>query len=253
MAKQKPSVHQQDLFAKVPFALIEDERCGKNEILVYAALSYHAGFVDRRAFPSITTICKRSRLARATAIKALQVLEETGFVVTERKSGDVNKYLLMAMGSSVSELGVVQPLNGGSSATEPERDTVTENHSNEKPSAIADVVNGKVESKETSLYHDFEKAFLTVNDEADWNYPMQGRHIKALVRKCMGRAAPEEHARSLLETFWRLRKSNDKFWSGQPFNASTLNADGIYSRVLTAMEKQDDMSDVYAYIDKVLR
>lgn len=106
-------VRQQDFFAKVPFGLIEDERIGKNEMLVYLALSYHAGFTDHRCHPSVTTICERARLARATVTKALDNLIPQ-WVEAEKTQGKVTRYVLRAR--SVSE--PVQPVNGGSSASE---------------------------------------------------------------------------------------------------------------------------------------
>jgi hypothetical protein len=48
--------------------------------------------------------------------------------------------------------------------------------------------------------------------------------------------------------FWRLKSGNDKFWSGQPFLPSTLNASGIWDRVLESMRRDEMPEEVRAII-----
>jgi hypothetical protein len=66
------------------------------------------------------------------------------------------------------------------------------------------------------------------------------------------RARDAEHAEDLLVSvcaaFWRLKSGNDKFWSGQPFLPSTLNASGIWDRVLESMRRDEMPEEVRAII-----
>lgn len=104
-------------------------------------------------------------------------------------------------------------------------------------------------SNPIDLYHKTLATFLSQNDEADWEFAQEGAHIKKLLKKARARDDPEAFMAALLRAFWDLTKGTDKFWSEQPFTASTLNSNGIYTRVLKAMangQSQDSLTEEQA-------
>jgi hypothetical protein len=101
------------------------------------------------------------------------------------------------------------------------------------------------ESKELDLYHAVEKAFLSKNDDRFTNYGKEGKAIKELIKKARARAPdnPEAFLTQMIAAFWRLKCSGDKFYSGQPYLPSALNASGIWDRVLESLRNVEAMAD----------
>lgn len=66
------------------------------------------------------------------------------------------------------------------------------------------------------------------------NYAKEGKATKGLIEKARALYAddPGDFLRMMLAEFQRLRRSGDKFWKGQPYLPSALNASGIWDRVL---------------------
>ena len=96
--------------------IIDDDRVGKNELLVYMALCRYSGR-ERTAFPGIRTLAEKARLSPNTVQTALKTLQNLGYLLIEtRTRGDTqaktsNLYTLV-------ENGVYQPLTIGVSATD---------------------------------------------------------------------------------------------------------------------------------------
>ncbi len=88
------------------------------------------------------------------------------------------------------------------------------------------------------IYHLIEEAFLKKNQE--FNFKRESPHIKQLEEKCLARGSPEQFARTLLVTFWKLTHSpREKLFKDKPFLPSILNSGGLYPYVLKAMENQE--------------
>ena len=67
------------------------------------------------------------------------------------------------------------------------------------------------------------------------NYGKEGKAIKGIISKAQARdpTNPGGFAEGMIETFAKLRKKDRKFYGKQPFLPSSLNASGIWDRVLT--------------------
>jgi len=102
--------------------------------------------------------------------------------------------------------------------------------------------------KELELYHAIEKSFLSKNDDTFTDYGKEGKAIKNLIKKARARApdAPEVFAAQMIEAFWKLKNSGDKFYSSQPFIPSALNASGIWDRVLETLRDKSKSADPIA-------
>lgn len=72
-------------FKIIPETLILDERITKNDLLVYVGLSQFNNNKTKKAFPSIATLCKVSRLSKNTVKTALKHLEELGYIKIARR------------------------------------------------------------------------------------------------------------------------------------------------------------------------
>lgn len=94
------------------------------------------------------------------------------------------------------------------------------------------------------LYQAINQAFLAKNDNRFTNYPKEAAGIKGIIEKAKKRNPedPEAMVKAMMESLWKLKTGRDKFWSGQPFLPSTLNAAGVWDRVLETLrtETADD-------------
>ena len=102
--------------------------------------------------------------------------------------------------------------------------------------------------KDLYLYHSVEKAFLSKNDDKFTDYGKEGKAIYGLIKKAKGRSPdnPTDLLREMTHRFWKLRCTDDKFWKGQPFLPSALNASGIWDRVLETMRNEERSADPVA-------
>lgn len=107
---------------------------------------------------------------------------------------------------------------------------------------------GAAIEKPVPLYSSVQKAFLAKNDDKFTDYAKEGAAIKGLIKKAHARVpgAEESLLKDMLAHFWKLRTSGDKFWQGQPFLPSALNASGIWDRVLETMRNKEMMTDPVA-------
>ncbi len=96
----------------------------------------------------------------------------------------------------------------------------------------------KGKEEDIELYNAIKDSFESKHGQFD-NYPKEGEAIYGLISKCRIRAPdyPEDFAKQVLETFWQLKQGRDKYWRGQPFLPSALNASGIWPRVLEEMRE----------------
>jgi len=103
-----------------------------------------------------------------------------------------------------------------------------------------------VTSDEATIYQSINKAFLSKNGDKFTNYKKEGSAIKQIIKKSKDRQPEntELFAKDMIARFWELKTSKDKFWQGQPFLPSSLNATGIWDRVLeTFRESSYEMTE----------
>ena len=88
---------QDDLFAKLPIALIKSGLLAELKsasVVVYCVLLSYADFNTGRCFPGITTISTLSGLNRTTVMRSIKELEDWGLLKVIRRQGSVNIYQL---------------------------------------------------------------------------------------------------------------------------------------------------------------
>lgn len=105
-------------------------------------------------------------------------------------------------------------------------------------------------TKDKELYNKIKAAFLSQNDNFT-NWGKEGKAIWRLVEYARTRApdTPDNFIHQMIEKFWQLKQSGDKFWKGQPFLPSTLGASGIFDRVLEQFRSEevpDELKEYYA-------
>jgi len=97
-------------------------------------------------------------------------------------------------------------------------------------------------SDEVAIYQSINKAFLSKNGDKFTNYKKEGSAIKQIIKKATARK-PEDtelFVKDMISRFWELKTSKDKFWSSQPFLPSSLNATGIWDRVLETFRESSN-------------
>ena len=87
-----------------------------------------------------------------------------------------------------------------------------------------------------SLHKSIEMAFLSKAGRFT-DYGKEGRAIQGLIKKFedLNPENPEMVANQVISKFFELR-NGDKFFGGQPFTPSALNASGIFDRVMVRFE-----------------
>jgi len=88
---------QDDLFAKLPIALIKSGLLAELKsatVVVYCVLLSYADFNTGRCFPGIPTISTLSGLNRTTVMRSIKELEDWGLLKVIRRQGSVNIYQL---------------------------------------------------------------------------------------------------------------------------------------------------------------
>tara|TARA_Y100000310_G_C20582362_1_gene763646 strand:- start:413 stop:1243 length:831 start_codon:yes stop_codon:yes gene_type:complete len=100
--------------------------------------------------------------------------------------------------------------------------------------------------KDPELFKAIEDSFLSKQKgERFTDYGKERKSIERLIKKVKARDPedPEAFAKKLLEAFYNLKEHGNGFWADQPFLPSTLNASGIFDRVLVSMDKEEAVSN----------
>jgi hypothetical protein len=85
------------------------------------------------------------------------------------------------------------------------------------------------------------------------DYGKEGKALHGLISKARARdpTDPRGFLKVVCGTFSRLKASGDKFWRGQPFLPSALNASGIFDRVIEEARGAMQSADV-SWVDQYL-
>ena len=109
-------------FIKLYWSLWDDKRLSGNEKLVLISLLRHYNMEKRRAWPSLNTIAEECNFSRVVVWQTLKLLEEKGFIRTEKNIGKVTRYELFL------DAELIQNLNGYThSESEQVKDTPVQN------------------------------------------------------------------------------------------------------------------------------
>lgn len=95
MGKRQKTVLTRKPFLWIHKLVWKDKRLGGSELKVYGTLAMLADNDTQQCFPSIKTICKKSRISARSIIRALQKLEKCGYIVIKKYHGEVNFYTLL--------------------------------------------------------------------------------------------------------------------------------------------------------------
>ena len=110
------------------------------------------------------------------------------------------------------------------------------------------VVAKKNRDEDSALYQYIKESFEKVHgDFAD--YAKEGAAIKRIIKLTNGDA---EAVRLMLQTFYKLYKSNDKYWSSMPFIPSRLASSGVWEGVKEVAAKSIVAQDV-SWVDEFLK
>lgn len=271
-------------YCALPWDVIDHENTTKHDLLVYAALARYEN-ADRLCWPSLTTICKRARLARSTVCEALDHLEKLGFVLrqkTERLDGspDNTRYIIGAradvahyngslhgeLRSSQSGLGVVRTADGGSSPgelepvssnqyqynhtsrgiTPPQVDTSKRPTKRRKPKSPADELARGIMEYYAKDYPDGE--FPVSSLPSQW----QGADRIAAEARRRQSADPAAWVSRFCAAYDRLRETGDKFWRRQPRVPSRAASAGIMPQIIEAMDHEASVGNLEE-IEEALR
>lgn len=78
-------------------AMIENgdaAKMGGTNFLVYCVVKSHTNWSTGRAFPGLELIAEKAGVNKRTVIRALEGLEEMGYIVKEKRAGKGNRYRL---------------------------------------------------------------------------------------------------------------------------------------------------------------
>ncbi len=98
-------------------------------------------------------------------------------------------------------------------------------------------------SENRHIYHLIQEAFVSKNQDKDFNYKREGPHILQLEQKALARASPEDFIKKVIVVFWQLVHSDHKLFKKKPFLPSILNSGGLWPYVMTELEDREEQID----------
>ena len=255
-----------EVWGKVPIDLLSQSGLSLRDIKVYIAIASFQGR-NGSCHPSVEQIASRASVGSRDVYRAIKWLEKRCLEVT-RQTGRRNQYHIHSVtpdisatpgpavtpdsidtpDKSVTRDSLLHPTPG--SAVTPPLPTVVTPILKEQEKNIEKEVRSSVDP----LVAAFKEAFVSRYDGQvpSWNWAIQMKHLKGLAKRCRSEAEPEAFAVQILEAFWRLVQTGDKFWRSQPFSPMTLNSEGIFTRVVKSMTVDKGL-DIDAIVDEALR
>lgn len=237
------------IYGMVPIKLCQDDRLKKVDFQVYCSLASFQG-MGEGCWPSIKTIGERAGISRhKTIAESLARLESCEWIARKArydKNGmqKSNYYVCMF------DVNDAETEAGGGAESAPHKRTIENDYintnspnyidasSDKEIEIINNTLSGSAAKLETELKITVEKTF-TENGAEFVNWPKERTAVKAIVKNAMKKANPKEYLFRLIQEFYNLTQSTDRFWREQPFLPSTLNSSGIYPRVLTKIKNYD--------------
>lgn len=224
-------------FARVPMTVFDDTKLNAIDIAIYASIASFSK--DGSAFPGIEAIAKRAHASRTRTLKGISMLERLGHLKVQRGLRAMNRnkpniYRLCGLFDSTprdrSDYDRSQSDIFDSAPHVPELEKKYNKTRNiySKPIENALSLRG-----EDSLHEKIKQSFEAVYGR----FPDYGKEGSAITRIIDFTDGNAELIRKMLETFLQLTKSNQKYWSEQPFLPSILSASGIWPRVKMKLEK----------------
>ncbi len=104
------------------------------------------------------------------------------------------------------------------------------------------------------LYQPIQESFLSKNGGVFTDYGKEGKAINGLIQKAEKRFRedPGGFIQRVIEGFYEMTCSNEKFWKDQPFLPSALNASGIFDRVLKRLQDSEVHEDEFHIIEGMM-
>jgi DNA-binding transcriptional regulator YhcF (GntR family) len=199
---------QDDLFAKLPIALIKSGLLAELKsatVVVYCVLLSYADFNTGRCFPGIQTICDLSGLSRQTVAKSIKELEDWGLVQVTRRQGSHNVYQLQYWwGSEETTLkkltGGVNFFNVGSQLFLPRTTANNENQINR-----ANVVQRSESSKESATSQAkklvYQLRIADIQQQQSWTKAIQEQFRRLFNKELPSELIDEKFAQGLKAQF----------------------------------------------------
>lgn len=79
-------------FVSVPNEVVDCDEINPKTLVVYCAIKRHLNKETNECFPAISTICKEAGCGKDLALRAIDELEENGFITVIKRKGQSNIY-----------------------------------------------------------------------------------------------------------------------------------------------------------------
>lgn len=274
-------------FKMIPETLLLDDRVTKNDLLVYCGLLQFKNNKTKKAFPSLATLCKVSRLSKNPTRTALKHLEELGYIEISRRFDKVsnsytsNVYTLL----DVSEVSIESLYEKSNYEEEEVEEEVVESKPKLKklkkkaPKKVDEVAEEEEEQEELPM-HDraimrvdketevaLEKLFrenncmdyeefvegLEEEVEEEW-YNQLGEEVKAEYDRITGLAIIEEgliHLNTKIENDLGQRLTRNDIMA--LVNLSPQDYTPILNGIAITKERLANVVDVVPYLEAVVK
>jgi len=238
---------------------------------LYSLLASYTGSNDY-CFPSIAQLCEDLQLSKPMVIKYLQELESAELIIKSRlypkdKMRHNHKYEVCYMEKpsegkpdeptreSVVNLGGKADLTSNSIIINSISSNNIIQQAEQQPTDAILLINNEpcktsAQPRSSELYHSILDSFLAYNPTG-FDYGREGKAINLIIAKAKDMDNPADYIKTIIETFYSLTKTGNKFWQDQPFLPSVLNAGGIWPRVLLECRKQSPEPEAEEDIDKL--
>ena len=237
------------LYGLVPIALIQDPNVKPNMLKVYIALASFQGANDK-CWPSVAAIAKRAGVKPYAVPLATDALVEAGWLIKQRRA-DKNKtnlyqVLVPVITTRIQENPekVIRETPENPLYNKNNKENNTSREQQKKPQLPA--VQNTCKELGKAVLKQMTDVFPITRDE----YPLQAKKARQIADRVaeMAPEAPEQAAAIIIKAYRDMVETGDGFWRSQPFTASNLCSQGIWSRVVDHVRK---LHETYAGHDKI--
>jgi hypothetical protein len=125
---------------------------------------------------------------------------------------------------------------------EKDKEKEEEKDQTEKSPSVPDTLNGRIKA-----------AFLSKNDGGFSNYAKEAMGVKGIIKKAEAKAGDDAEVfiQQMMEQFWKMKSSGEKWWKDRPFLPSTLNSSGVWDQVLERIKDNKPSSDSMDVVNEI--
>lgn len=233
------------VYGIVPIELLQEPGITMNHLKVYTAIASFQG-AGQSAWPSREMIRVRAGVSTIGKVsEGTSWLEKHGWIEKRRRGQQKsNVYSVLIPSSDVPDLGTSEnpdvPDSGTPDVPDSGTSSIEKNNRKEQSREGTELVLSKPADPRKELGKKILSHFKAEEPFTNSEYPREAKSARMIADRVV-EIAPESSERAselVLSVFKDLVVYGDNFWRRQPYRASTLVSQGIWSRVMKEVREK---------------